>query len=147
MSSSVFLLLMAIIPIAHSGVLLTYPQARFPPLDYLPDDLTMPPCGVPKPTKPFYTTFHIGSEYNVSWITPASTNDYCTFPISDRLEPMTVSTSTTRETPSTTAHSMHHIPTPEPTSSTPEPTSTESDNSSSSIFSLFLVILVVIYQL
>ncbi|EFP01034.1 hypothetical protein CRE_20779 [Caenorhabditis remanei] len=74
MSSSVFLLLMAIIPIAHSGVLLTYPQARFPPLDYLPDDLTMPPCGVPKPTKPFYTTFHIGSEYNVSWITPASTN-------------------------------------------------------------------------
>ncbi|UMM16653.1 hypothetical protein L5515_013572 [Caenorhabditis briggsae] len=75
MSCSVFLLLMAIItPSVISSVLLTYPQARFPPLDYLPDDLTMPPCGVPKPTKPFYTTFHIGESYNVSWITPASSN-------------------------------------------------------------------------
>lgn len=52
MPSSVFLLLMAIIiQYAESGVLFTNPQARFPPLDYLPDDLTMPPCGVPKPTK------------------------------------------------------------------------------------------------
>ncbi|CAA91258.3 EGF-like domain-containing protein [Caenorhabditis elegans] len=75
MPSSVFLLLMAIIiQYAESGVLFTNPQARFPPLDYLPDDLTMPPCGVPKPTKPFYTTFNIGSSYNVSWITPAASN-------------------------------------------------------------------------
>ncbi|CAI2339823.1 unnamed protein product [Caenorhabditis sp. 36 PRJEB53466] len=71
----VFLLLMALgIRTALSAVLLTFPQARFPPLDYLPDDLTLPPCGVPKPTKPFYTTFHIGDTYNITWITPSTTN-------------------------------------------------------------------------
>uniref|UniRef100_A0A8R1HRB0 EGF-like domain-containing protein n=1 Tax=Caenorhabditis japonica TaxID=281687 RepID=A0A8R1HRB0_CAEJA len=69
----VFLLLMALRTVS-SGIVLSFPQARFPPLDYLPDDLTMPPCGVPKPTKPFYTTFHIGNSYNVTWITPTSSN-------------------------------------------------------------------------
>ncbi|CAB3404460.1 unnamed protein product [Caenorhabditis bovis] len=58
----------------EANVVLTYPQARFPPLDFLPTELTLPPCGVPKPTKPFYTDLRIGEAYNVTWISPSVLN-------------------------------------------------------------------------
>ncbi|OZC05920.1 hypothetical protein X798_07099, partial [Onchocerca flexuosa] len=48
-------------------ILLTFPLARFPPLDFLDSARTISPCGVPKPIHPHYTHLYVGESYNFTW--------------------------------------------------------------------------------
>ncbi|VDN03274.1 unnamed protein product [Thelazia callipaeda] len=61
----VFYLLFAYNVIAH--IALTFPPARFPPLDFLDTSRTMAPCGVPKPDSPLHTDLYVGESYNFTW--------------------------------------------------------------------------------
>lgn len=48
-------------------VTLTFPQSRFPPLDFLDTARTFSPCGVPKPMFPRYTELYVDESYNFTW--------------------------------------------------------------------------------
>ncbi|VIO92847.1 DOMON domain containing protein [Brugia malayi] len=52
---------------AVGHVALTFPSARFPPLDFLDSARTISPCGVPKPDSPRYTQLYVGESYNFTW--------------------------------------------------------------------------------
>uniref|UniRef100_A0A915IMZ1 Uncharacterized protein n=1 Tax=Romanomermis culicivorax TaxID=13658 RepID=A0A915IMZ1_ROMCU len=67
-------MLIALIIVLHihavtCHVRLTFPQARYPPLDFLDNARTTPPCGVPKPPPELgiRTSLKAGSTFNVTW--------------------------------------------------------------------------------
>ncbi|CAI4221745.1 unnamed protein product [Auanema sp. JU1783] len=55
------------ISFGECNIALTFPEARFPPLDFLDTSRTMEPCGVPKPRNPYYTNLIVGTTYNFTW--------------------------------------------------------------------------------
>ncbi|CAI5440604.1 unnamed protein product [Caenorhabditis angaria] len=96
MTTIPLLILIICCPLIRANLVLTYPQARFPPLDFLPSEITSAPCGVPKPMKTFYTNFDIGESYEVTWI-PTTMGKNSTYRIriidSDGLTIQNISTS------------------------------------------------------
>ncbi|KAI6175877.1 DOMON domain-containing protein [Aphelenchoides bicaudatus] len=48
-------------------ITLTFPSARYPPLDFLDTARTVGPCGVPKHERSTYTTLQTNQFYNVTW--------------------------------------------------------------------------------
>nr|CAD2189886.1 unnamed protein product [Meloidogyne enterolobii] len=48
-------------------IILTFPEARYPPFDFLDNRRTLGPCGVPKSERSQLTSFQIGRNYNISW--------------------------------------------------------------------------------
>uniref|UniRef100_A0A915PL06 EGF-like domain-containing protein n=1 Tax=Setaria digitata TaxID=48799 RepID=A0A915PL06_9BILA len=48
-------------------VALTFPSARFPPLDFLDTARTVSPCGTPRPENPHYIQLYTGESYNFTW--------------------------------------------------------------------------------
>uniref|UniRef100_A0A1I7YK48 EGF-like domain-containing protein n=1 Tax=Steinernema glaseri TaxID=37863 RepID=A0A1I7YK48_9BILA len=62
------LLFITILPhktFAH--VAFTFPEARYPPLDFLDTARTVLPCGVPKPPHAKIPMFFLGEKYNFTW--------------------------------------------------------------------------------
>ncbi|VDM69533.1 unnamed protein product [Strongylus vulgaris] len=58
---------LAFLAFGDAHVALTFPEARFPPLDFLDTSRTHGPCGVPLPRRPHYTNLVAGSTYNFTW--------------------------------------------------------------------------------
>ncbi|KAI1715744.1 SGS domain-containing protein [Ditylenchus destructor] len=52
---------------SDAHVTLTFPEARYPPLDFLDTARTTGPCGVPKSTRSLLSTLQVGENYNFSW--------------------------------------------------------------------------------
>ncbi|CAD5226256.1 unnamed protein product [Bursaphelenchus xylophilus] len=65
--SVILFLLFYLIPSTVSHVTWTFPEARYPPLDFLDTARTVGPCGVPKSDRSTYTTLKTGTKYNVTW--------------------------------------------------------------------------------
>ncbi|VDM38295.1 unnamed protein product [Toxocara canis] len=62
------LLILCLLPTAcFAHVSLTFPQGRYPPLDFLDTARTSAPCGVPRPLTPLYTDLYVGEKYNITW--------------------------------------------------------------------------------
>ncbi|KAE9414773.1 hypothetical protein Angca_000168, partial [Angiostrongylus cantonensis] len=61
------LLILVLLAVGDAHVALTFPEARYPALDFLDTSRTMGPCGVPKPRKAHYTNLLAGSTYNITW--------------------------------------------------------------------------------
>uniref|UniRef100_A0A914XNI3 Uncharacterized protein n=1 Tax=Plectus sambesii TaxID=2011161 RepID=A0A914XNI3_9BILA len=51
----------------EAHVALTFPPARYPPLDFLDNARTTPPCGVPRPQAATFTTLYTNTPYNLTW--------------------------------------------------------------------------------
>ncbi|EYB84476.1 hypothetical protein Y032_0315g2258 [Ancylostoma ceylanicum] len=58
---------LAFLAVGDAHVALTFPEARYPPLDFLDTSRTSGPCGVPVPRRPHYTNLLVGSTYNFTW--------------------------------------------------------------------------------
>ncbi|RCN37772.1 hypothetical protein ANCCAN_16323 [Ancylostoma caninum] len=58
---------LAFLAVGDAHVALTFPEARYPPLDFLDTSRTSGPCGVPVPRRPHYTNLLAGSTYNFTW--------------------------------------------------------------------------------
>uniref|UniRef100_A0A914W6B2 Uncharacterized protein n=1 Tax=Plectus sambesii TaxID=2011161 RepID=A0A914W6B2_9BILA len=63
----VLLLTSTVVNRCKSHVVLTFPPARYPPLDFLDSSTTVGPCGVPKASYLHYTTLVAGDQYNITW--------------------------------------------------------------------------------
>ncbi|KAK0394636.1 hypothetical protein QR680_000850 [Steinernema hermaphroditum] len=61
----VFIATVPLPSVAH--VAFTFPEARYPPLDFLDTARTVLPCGVPKPPHAFTPMFFLGEKYNFTW--------------------------------------------------------------------------------
>ncbi|KAK6026921.1 hypothetical protein OSTOST_07095, partial [Ostertagia ostertagi] len=61
------LLSLTLLAVSDAHVALTFPEARYPALDFLDTSRTMGPCGVPKQRQPHYTSLSVGSTYNFTW--------------------------------------------------------------------------------
>ncbi|CAD6194044.1 unnamed protein product [Caenorhabditis auriculariae] len=64
-NSAAFVAVLVTTVTAHLS--LTFPPARFPPLDFLDTVHTFSPCGVPKSSRAQYTSIELGKPYNITW--------------------------------------------------------------------------------
>ncbi|GMT16913.1 hypothetical protein PFISCL1PPCAC_8210, partial [Pristionchus fissidentatus] len=65
--SSLSSLLLLFLPLTSAHVSLTFPSARYPPLDFLDSLRTKGPCGVPVPRKQYLTNLVVNRPYNITW--------------------------------------------------------------------------------
>ncbi|CAD5219518.1 unnamed protein product [Bursaphelenchus okinawaensis] len=63
----IIFLLFYLLPAIVSHVTWTFPEARYPPLDFLDTARTLGQCGIPKSDRSGYTTLKTGTRYNVTW--------------------------------------------------------------------------------
>ncbi|KAI6214091.1 hypothetical protein M3Y94_00227700 [Aphelenchoides besseyi] len=61
------LILLLGIPLVGGHITLTFPQALYPPLDFLDTARTSGACGLPHSDRSQFTTLKIDTDYNITW--------------------------------------------------------------------------------
>ncbi|KAI6200373.1 hypothetical protein M3Y96_00726900 [Aphelenchoides besseyi] len=61
------LILLLGIPVVRGHITLTFPQALYPPLDFLDTARTSGVCGLPQSDRSQFTTLKIDTDYNITW--------------------------------------------------------------------------------
>uniref|UniRef100_A0AC35TQZ5 EGF-like domain-containing protein n=1 Tax=Rhabditophanes sp. KR3021 TaxID=114890 RepID=A0AC35TQZ5_9BILA len=56
--------------VVQAHISLIFPPPRFPPFDYLDNQKTIGPCGIPKPKRPVFTTMVTETSYDIFWTLP-----------------------------------------------------------------------------